>query len=219
MSQQEIIVLDLQKREILGKSVKHLRKQGILPAVIHDHGKDSIIVMGNYTDIYKAYKHAGKHHPIEISIGKVKYTALIKTAEFDPRLNTLKHVVFNAVNANQTVEAEIPVHIVGDSPAAKAGLMIIHMISHVEVEAVPSKLPDELTVNGEKLVELGDKLTVADIIAPEGVIIMTEPEHTVAIVEETKAQLSEESEESSEETKEGATESEATDKEPVKEKQ
>jgi large subunit ribosomal protein L25 len=93
------------------------------------------------------------------------------------------------------------------------------MLSHVEVEAVPSNLPDELTVNGEKLVELGDKLTVADIIAPEGVIIMTEPEHTVAIVEETKAQLSEESEETTEETTEGATEAEATDKEPVKEKQ
>ena len=200
MSQQELIALSLDKRDILGKSVKHLRKQGILPAVIHDHGKDSIIVMGSYSDIYKAYKHAGKHHPIELSVGSKKFTALIKDADFNPKHNTLTHVVFNAVNANQTVEAEIPVHIVGDSPAAKAGLMVIHTLSHVDVEAVPSKLPDELTVDGEKLVELGDKLTVADIVVPEGVIIMTEPEHIVAVVEETKAQLSEESEEATEET-------------------
>jgi len=78
MSQKETIALSLEKREVLGKSVKHLRKQGLVPAVIHDHGKDSHVVMGDYNQIYKAYLSAGKHHPIEINVGKTKYTALIK---------------------------------------------------------------------------------------------------------------------------------------------
>ncbi|MEI8187673.1 MAG: 50S ribosomal protein L25 [Candidatus Saccharibacteria bacterium] len=195
MSGQELIALNLDKRDVLGKSVKHLRRDGILPAVIHDHGKDSHVVMGDYSEIYKAYKNAGKHHPIEITLGKAKYTALIKFVEFNPKTNKLNHIVFNAVDANQTVEAEIPVHIIGDSPAVKTGLLVIHMLDHVEVESVPSKLPDELTVDASTLVEIGDKLTVADIVVPEGVIVKTEPEHTIAVVEETKAQLSEESEE------------------------
>ena len=100
MSQNESIALSLDKREVLGKSVKHLRKQGLVPAVIHDHGKDSHIVMGDYNQIYKAYLSAGKHHPIDISVGKSKYTALIKVVEFDPKHNTLSHIVFNAVDAN-----------------------------------------------------------------------------------------------------------------------
>jgi large subunit ribosomal protein L25 len=192
MSTQEIIALDLKPRSVVGKAVKHLRKDGMVPAVIHDHGKDSVIVMGSMSDMSKAYKAAGKHHPVELTVGKVLYTALIKTAELDPKKNTLKHVVFNAVNANQTVEAEVPVRVDGDIPAEKAGLMVISQLDHVEVEALPKFLVDELTVDGTKLIEIGDKLTVADITAPEGVTILTEPEHPIATVEETKAQISEE---------------------------
>jgi len=213
MSQKESIALSLEKREVLGKSVKHLRKQGLVPAVIHDHGKDSHIVMGDYNQIYKAYLSAGKHHPIDISVGKSKYTALIKVVEFDPKHNTLSHIVFNAVDANQTVDAEVPVHIAGDSPAVKTGLLVIHMLDHVEVEAVPSMIPDELTVDGTKLVEIGDKLTVADIVVPSGVVVTTEPEHTIAVVEETKAQLSEESEEAEEATETAAAETKSETKE------
>jgi len=195
MPTQEIISLELEKRDVLGKSVKHLRRKGIIPAVIHDHGKESNVVMGSYVDVLKVYRHAGKHHPVEISVGKDKYTALIKFVEFDPKHNTLKHVVFNAVDANQTVEAEIPVHLSEDIPATKAGLMVIHQIDHVIVEAVPSKLIDELIIDCSSLIEIGDKVTVADLVVPEGVVIVTEPEHTIAVVEETKAQLSEEAEE------------------------
>jgi large subunit ribosomal protein L25 len=213
MSQKESIALSLEKREVLGKSVKHLRKQGLVPAVIHDHGKDSHIVMGDYNQIYKAYLSAGKHHPIDISVGKSQYTALIKVVEFDPKHNTLSHVVFNAVDANQTVDAEVPVHIAGDSPAVKTGLLVIHMLDHVEVEAVPSMIPDELTVDGTKLVAIGDKLTVADIVVPSGVVITTEPEHTIAVVEESKAQLSEESEEAEEATENAAAETKSETKE------
>jgi large subunit ribosomal protein L25 len=200
MPTQELISLELEKREILGKSVKNLRKQGIVPAVIHDHGKASNIVMGKYVDMLKVYRHAGKHHPVELTIGKEKYTALIKFAEFDPKHNQLNHIVFNAVNANQTVEAEVPLRLSQDIPAVKAGLMVIHQLDHILIEALPSKLIDEFIVDCNSLVEIGDKKTVADLIAPDGVTIITEPEHTIAIVEETKAQLSEESEEAEAET-------------------
>jgi large subunit ribosomal protein L25 len=205
MPTQEVIEVDLEQREITGKAVKHLRKDGMIPAVIHDHGKASLVVMGSYVSLTKAYQRAGKHHPVELKVGKKSFTALIKTAEFDPRHHLLVHVVFNAVDANQKVEAEIPIRIDGDAPAERAGLLIINQLDHVEVEALPKDLPDELVVDGTKLIELGDRLTVADLQVPTGVTILTEPEHPIATVEETKAQISEEAEE--------ATEADATEDE------
>ena len=82
--------------------------------------------------------------------------------------------------------------------------MVIRTLEAVEIEALPKDLVDILTVDPSGLTEIGDKITVADIKVPSGVIILTEPEHSIAVVEETKAQMSEEAETATEgETAEG----------------
>lgn len=188
----EDVVIELQPREITGKAVKRLRTEGLVPAVIHDHGKPSVHVTGIYLDLVKAYRSAGKHHPVQLKAGAQQFTALIKGVDFDPKKHTLRHVVFNAVKANEKVTAEIPVHIKYDegndaSPAERAGLVVLHQLETVEVEAVPSKLPDELLFNGEVLTAVGDHATVADLIVPEGVVIKTDPTHQLAAVFEPSA--------------------------------
>src|SRR6266540_6794872 len=97
----DTIALNLEPREVTGKAVRRLRKEGLVPAVIHDHGKTSVVVMAPYAEVYKAYQHAGKHHPISLKAGSKNYIALIKTAEFDPKKHLLRHVVFGAVKANE----------------------------------------------------------------------------------------------------------------------
>jgi len=186
------VILELAKRDVTGKAVKRLRAEGQIPAVIHDHGKESIVVMAPYSEIHKVYLQAGKHHPVSLKADGHSYTALIKHATFDPKKNRLTHVVFNAVNANQPVTAEIPVHVVYDegndaSPAERAGLIVLHQLEAVEVEALPGDLPDVLTFNGEKLVEVGDHATVADLVIPAGVTLKTELEHALATVFEPSA--------------------------------
>lgn len=186
------ITLALEPREVTGKAVRRLRNQGLVPAVIHDHGKTSVVVMGSYVDLYKAYQQAGKHHPISLKAGSKNYTALIKTAEFDPKKHLLRHVVFGAVKANEKVSAEIPVQIVFDegneaSPAERAGLVVLTQLDAVEVEALPKDLPDVLTVSGEKLVEVGDQLTVADLKLPENITVKTDTTHSLATVFEPSA--------------------------------
>lgn len=193
------ITLALEERKIMGKKVKALLRDGYVPAVIHDHGKESIVVMGKLTQMLKAYQLAGKHHPVQITVGKHEYLALIKDAEIEPKKRVLRHVVFNAVDKNQKVEAEIPVHVEGEIPAERAGHMVLTQLHHVEVEALPNALPDKLTVDGTTLAEIGDRLTVADIKVPTGVEILTDLETQIAVVEETKEQISEEAEEVSEE--------------------
>ena len=188
----DTISLDVQKRDILGKNVKHLRKDGIIPAVIHDHGKDSLHVQADYAAIYKVWREAGKHHPIELTAGDKTFTALIKTADFDPHKHRLTHIVFNAVDKNQKVEASIPVRPRYDegnesSPAERNGLIVLSQLDEVEVQAIASKLPDFLEYNAEILIEIGDHVTVADLVIPEGVDITTDASHSIATVYEPSA--------------------------------
>lgn len=189
---QDVISLQLEKREVTGKAVKHLRKAGTLPAVIHDHGKPSINVQGDFVAMTKVYKQAGKHHPVSLKADSKAYTALIKSATFDPKKHLLTHVVFNAVSKTEKVEAEIPVRPRYDegnesSPAERSGFLVLSQLEAVNVSAIASKLPDILEYDAEKLVQVGDHATVADLIVPEGVEIKVEPEHAIATVFEPSA--------------------------------
>jgi large subunit ribosomal protein L25 len=187
VSDQEEISITGQDRQVLGKAVKHLRNDGLVPAVIHDHGKPSLHVMASYTAMSKVYQQAGKHHPVNLSLGSKKFLALIRDADFEPRKNRLRHLVFNAIEQNKAVETEVPVRFEGDSAAEKAGLMVLRQIESVEVKALPKDLPDEVVVDITGLTDIGDKLHVSDIKMPSGVELITEPEHAVAVVEESAA--------------------------------
>lgn len=186
------LLLNLEPREVTGKAVKQLRKDNMVPAVIHDHGKPSVVVMAPYLDMIKLYQKAGKRHPVTVVAGKERYTALIKQVDFDPKKQLLRHVVFNAVKADEKVTAEIPVRIKyadehESTPAERTGLVVLHQLEEVEVEALPAALPDGLYFSAEKLVVAGDSVTVADLIIPKGVTVKTDPAHPLATVFEPSA--------------------------------
>jgi large subunit ribosomal protein L25 len=189
---QDVIKLTLEPRSITGKAVKHLRKAGKIPAVIHDHGRPSIVVEGDSLSLLRVYHLAGKHHPVSLTADGKTYTAMIKTVEFEPRKNTLNHVVFNAVAADQRVEAEVPVeprYADGDevTPAEKAGLIVLNNLEAVEIEALPKDLPDVIYYDASLLVEIGDQVSVEDLIVPPNVVIKTEANHAIATVYEPSA--------------------------------
>jgi large subunit ribosomal protein L25 len=186
------ITLAVDTRDTLGKGVKRLRKDGIVPGVIHDHGKASVHIQAEYQALYKAYVTAGKHHPVEISAGGKKYTTIIKSITFDPKYNALTHIVFGAIKANEKVDADIPVrpaYAAGNdaSPAERAGLIVLVQAATVHVKALSKDLPDALTYDAEKLVAVGDQVTVGDLQVPKGVELEIEPEHVVATVFEPSA--------------------------------
>ncbi len=188
----DAIKLNLDKRDVTGKAVKRVRQQGFVPAVVHDHGKDSLVVQVEYQAMYHAYQKAGKHHPIEIKVGDKAHTALIKNVTLDPKKNSLTHIVFNAVKRGEKVTAQIPVHPKyaednDSTPAERASLIVLHNLETVEVEAVASALPDELFYDAETLVEVGDKIVVGDLTVPNGVEIKTDVNQAVATVYEPSA--------------------------------
>jgi large subunit ribosomal protein L25 len=186
--------LKLQERTVVGKRLASLRHEGLVPAVIHNHGQPSLHVMVGEREMDLVYKEAGKHHPLSLSVGSQNFLALIKDVHVNLVKRHIQHVVFQAIRQDEKVEAEVPVRIEGEIPAEKMGLVVLHQLDEVEVEALPKDLPDQFVVDGAKLAELHDKITVGDLSAPAGVTILTDPEHPIATVVETKAQMSEEEE-------------------------
>lgn len=187
----EEISLKLEERTSVRKGLNKLRADGWVPAVIHNHGQDSILVMGQYLPVSKVYAQTGKHHPVYLQVGGKKHLALIKQVDLEPTKRRLRHLVFQAIKQNEAVEAEIPLVLEGEIPAEKVSLMVITNLDVVNVQALPKDLPDKLVVDASGLAEVGDKLTVADIQVPAGVTIMADPETLVCAIEMPKDQIAE----------------------------
>lgn len=187
----DTIVLSAKKRDILGKQVRGLRNAGQTPGVVHDHGKASIHISLDEAELKKVFSNAGKHHPVNLDVEGTTFTTLIKEVTFKPATNKLYHSVFQAIKANETVKAEIPVKLVGEIPAERASLLVLQNIDHVEVESLPKDLVDVIEIDASTLAEVGDRLHVSDLKIPSGMEIKTDPELTIATVEMPKDQAAE----------------------------
>ncbi len=170
-------------RQVSGKKVKQLRTQGLLPATIYQKGKPSVSVEVDYQGFVKAFNEAGYGQPIEINVAGETRLAMIKDVQIDPARNTYSHIAFHAVRADRIVEAEIPVEIVGEVPAEKAGNFLVNPNTTVLVKATPANLPEVLKVSAETLVEPGDSLTVEDLTLPADVEMVSEPNMPLVMVE------------------------------------
>lgn len=192
MTNQDITV-ELEKRETVGKGLAGIRAGGRVPAVIHDHGKTSIHVQGELSQLLKVYSAAGKHHPVQLIVDGKHHLALIKDVDFDPAKHRMRHIVFQAVKQNEAVEAEIPVVFKEDTeiPAEKISLLVLKQLDHVQVKALPKDLPDELIVDPSVLAAAGDSITVADLKVPATVTVLTPEDTTIATVEVPKDQIAE----------------------------
>lgn len=207
------VSLTLEPRTVVRKGLNKLRRDGLVPCVIHDHGKESVHVSVPYLQMVKTYRHAGKHHPLALKVGSKNYMAMIKDVDYEPKKHQLRHVVFNAIKRDEEVETEVPVAFEEvDIPAEKLSLMVLKQLDHVVIKALPHNLPDELRVDPSTLTEVGDKLTVDDITLPEGVVLLTEAGTQIAVVEMPKDQIAEADAAKAEmEAVEGVTEAEASE--------
>lgn len=165
------ITLKLDERQAHGKKVRSLRRRGLVPGVVYGPGTDPISVQADAVVISKMYAIAGKHAPVHLTIGTTKKIAMIKDVDINPVKNSIAHISFHAVKANEPVEADVPIRLIGEgeSEAEKAGLIILQNIESLEVKALPMDLPEALELDITGLKAAGDKLTVAEIKIPENV--------------------------------------------------
>ncbi len=187
------VQLKYQNRKIVGKQVKKLYIDGLVPIVINDHGHQSIIAQASFKDVVKVVHTAGKHHPVIMIDDKNKQlTTLIKEVSYLTTKQRINHVVFSAIEENQIVEAEIPLRPLyqdgnESSPAERAGLLVIEHLETVEIEALPKDLPDVIYYDAEKLISVGDHITVEELIIPDHVTVKTDVNQSVVSVYEPSA--------------------------------
>lgn len=165
------ISLKLNTRTIEGKKVSKLREQGFVPSVIYGDKTQPVSAQSPLIETQKVVSLAGKHTPVNITLDGKKMLAIIKSIDFSPTAHKLRHVAFHKINANDVVTTEVAIELIGmgESPAEKAGLVILQALDTVEIKAKPADLPESIKLSVVKLINPDDRLTVADIVLPKGV--------------------------------------------------
>ncbi len=162
--------LVLENRTEQGKKLKALRADGKIPSVVYG-GKEPILAASAYNTTEKALLEAGYHSPVELVIAGKPQLAIVKTISVDPVSRRILNVEFQAISADEVVEATTPVKVVDfeKSDAAKLHYVVMQVIEELDIKAKPSDLPEEIVVDGSKLNGLDAKITIADLVLPKGV--------------------------------------------------
>jgi large subunit ribosomal protein L25 len=173
--------LKVEKRKVLGKKVYKLRKEGLFPANIYGKGVKSVAVQVPYKDFEKVYKEAGETGIVDVDIAGEIRPSLIHNIQQDYYKHVLLHADFFQVNLKEKVKAMIKIVTLGEPKAVAEKLgLLMQTLSEVEVEALPTDLPENVEINVENLAVLDAQVTVADIKVPTGVTILTDPTQVVA---------------------------------------
>ncbi|OGH21393.1 MAG: hypothetical protein A2958_01195 [Candidatus Levybacteria bacterium RIFCSPLOWO2_01_FULL_38_13] len=184
--------LKVEKRKVLGKKVKKLRKEGILPANIYGRGFKSLSVQVPVKEFGKVFGEAGETGLVDLQVDSQTIPVLIHNVQTDYLGNPL-HTDFYKVNLKEKVKTMVPIEIVDEPKAVvdKVGLLI-KILNEVEVEALPAELPEKIEVNVENLANVDDQITVGDLKTLEGVAILTDPSQVIVKIEELVSKEAEE---------------------------
>lgn len=175
--------LSLEKREITGKQLKALRASGQIPSVVYG-GEMPIMTTSNYNETEKVLGEVGYHSPVELSIDGRTQLAIVKDVDIDPVTRRIINVSFQAISADEVVEATTPIKIVNfdSSEAAKKHLVLQQVLEEVDIKARPSDLVEEILVSGANLATTEDKLTLADLQIPANVELADKELSTATVI-------------------------------------
>ena len=185
--------LAVEKRSITGKKVSQLYRSGYVVGNIFSKGKESTSIQVAYEPMRKMVEAAGYNHPIELSIdGGSAHLVMIKEIDRDPKKHMIRHIGFHEVRKDQKIEAEVPVELVGTSPAVLAGNIILRGDDTILVEASPLDMPDHLEADATMLVNEDDSILVRDLKLPPNVVLADDGDKMVFKVEVPRSQIEEE---------------------------
>ncbi len=172
-------------REEKGKSrVKALRKSSIIPAVVYRKGKDAVPIQVKIGDLNKVFKTSGSENiliNLKLKGENKDRTVIIKELQYDPVHGKLLHIDFNQILLTEKLRITVPISVKGSAPGVKEGGLLQHIMWEVEVECLPTNIPDKIDVNVSNL-NIGDAIHLKELKLPEGVRIMRDMELVVISV-------------------------------------
>ena len=206
-------------REITGKAVAHLRKEGRLPAVVYGHGVDSSNVTVDAHEFDVLRKHAGPNALIDLSVdGEAAKPVLIHGVQIHPVHRRPLHADLFLVRMTEELTVDVRLVATGVSHAVEQlSGTLLHPTETVRVKALPDHLPQSIEYSVDSLVDFDAAIHVRDLTIPSDVTLLTDPDEIIAKVQAPRVEIEEEpeveeGEEGAEgEAAEGAAEGEAAE--------
>jgi large subunit ribosomal protein L25 len=179
----DIIQIAASPRSVIGKQVKVLRRTGLLPAILYGVGMEpqTLELPAHETELI--LQNISGSTLIDLKVGSKTHKVLIREVQRDVISRKPIHVDFLEVAMDVTINAVVPIEFVGEAPAVRdLGGVLVSGLNDIEVEALPSNLPDRISVDLSMLETFDDSITVADLKVEEGVTILTELDEAIANV-------------------------------------
>ncbi|MBP1694286.1 MAG: rplY [Chloroflexi bacterium] len=179
----EEVVLKAQKRSVIGKQVKVLRRAGQLPAVIYGKGFDPIAITLDLHSASKILPRISSSHLIVVEVDGIEHNTLVRDKQREPITGGLLHVDFLEVSLTEKLRTVVIIHVEGEAPAVKNynGVVIVGT-EEIEVEALPRDLPERIVVDISTLAEIGDAIYVRDLVISPKVRVLSDPDEIIVNV-------------------------------------
>ena len=181
-------IIFAERRSLFGRKVRRLRNEGLLPANIYGKDFKSVAVQVNYRDFERIFKNVGETQLLYVDLDKEEIPVLVHSVQKNPLTGELLHADFLKVNLGEKVSAMVPVVDIGESPAEKQGVgTVVFYINELEVEALPTDIPERIEVDISSLSEVDQSILVADLRLDRSKLeIKANPDELVAKVEAVK---------------------------------
>lgn len=168
------------KRDDLGRKVKKLRKSGQIPATVYGKNIKSVSITVPADTFAKTYGEAGETGLIELSVDGAVRSVLVHHVQKDPVTWAILHIEFHQVDLKEKVHANVPLELIGESPAVteKRGVLLT-ILDEVEVEALPTDLVDKIEVDVSGLMEVNQEVKIGDLKIPAGLTVLSDATLTV----------------------------------------
>jgi len=181
-------------REDQGKGAsRRLRKEEKVPSIIYGGTKEPLMISLNIHEITHLLEDENTFTSVlDLVVGKSKDSVIIKDIQRHPAKNTVFHVDFLRVDAKHALITTTPLHFIGmeENEALRLGNMLNQFVVSIEISCLPQDLPHGINVDVTNL-ELGEHLTLTDLILPEGVIITSLQHEDVEAHDQTICSVSE----------------------------
>jgi len=208
----EQIELEVATREVLGKKVRFLRRQGTTPVHLFGHGIESEALQCDTAQLQRVLAQAGRTKLVDLKLDKAKKPRkiVIREIQRNPQTGDLLHVDFYQVRMAEKIKVDVPIVLVGEAPALKLKEnMLVQDLTSLTIESLPDEIPASVELDLSLLTEVEQLIRVKEIILSEGVTVLTDPEHTVVKISSRPVEKIEEVVE--EEVVEGVAEEEAAE--------
>lgn len=174
----EQIELTANKRKVLGKKVRFLRREGVVPVHLFGHNIESMALQTELAELKRVLPQAGMTRLINLKVGRSEKPRNVMVREIQRNAITgeLLHVDLYEVSMTQKIRVDVPVVLIGEAPALRVKEnMMMQDLRTLTIECLPDKMPDKIEIDLSVLTEVDQSVRVKDIVIKDAAIL-NEPE-------------------------------------------